>query len=263
MTTKTPLDLPILYSLRRCPYAMRARLGILLANQQVLIREIVTKDKPEELLECSPKGTVPVLVLSDGKVIEQSLQVMVWALELNDPQDLLRQSDDEAHRNVFELIEENELESSKHQLNNFNFYEPKLVHDFYLKYFTNDILFKTDILELKDFLEFHYYYCDNPIKYYEILDFKVLPKVQEIIDNAQMSFGGGGYFNEEKLDYGFVESEGTIHNYDYEYFYETVNSSNIFYYNLRPRSPCPTNIPSCVGALYVKLSDGRNARALT
>ncbi|UTT84856.1 glutathione S-transferase [Vibrio pelagius] len=108
MTTKTPLDLPILYSLRRCPYAMRARLGILLANQQVLIREIVTKDKPQELLNFSPKGTVPVLVLSDGKVIEQSLQVMVWALELNDPQDLLRQSDDEAHRNVFELIEEND-----------------------------------------------------------------------------------------------------------------------------------------------------------
>ena len=72
MTTKTLQDLPILYSLRRCPYAMRARLGILLANQQVLIREIVTKDKPEELLKCSPKGTVPVLVLPDGKVIEQS-----------------------------------------------------------------------------------------------------------------------------------------------------------------------------------------------
>ena len=108
MTTKTLQDLPILYSLRRCPYAMRARLGILLANQQVLIREIVTKDKPEELLKCSPKGTVPVLVLPDGKIIEQSLQVMVWALELNDPQNLLRKSDDEVYHDVFELIEEND-----------------------------------------------------------------------------------------------------------------------------------------------------------
>jgi len=108
MTTKTLQDLPILYSLRRCPYAMRARLGILLANQQVLIREIVTKDKPKELLECSLKGTVPVLVLPDGKVIEQSFQIMVWALELNDPQNLLRKSDDEVHGDVFELIEEND-----------------------------------------------------------------------------------------------------------------------------------------------------------
>ncbi|CAH7278704.1 hypothetical protein VCHA40P240_40199 [Vibrio chagasii] len=87
-----PSALPVLYSLRRCPYAMRGRMGIALSKQQVLLREIVTKDKPSELLASSPKGTVPVLVLSDGKVIEQSLDVMMWSLQQNDPHDLLRSS---------------------------------------------------------------------------------------------------------------------------------------------------------------------------
>ena len=114
MTTKTPQDLPILYSLRRCPYAMRARLGILLANQQVLIREIVTKDKPKELLECSPKGTVPVLVLPDGKVIEQSLDVMMWALQQNDPQDLLRSSNPSLSEQIHQLIQHNDNEFIGH-----------------------------------------------------------------------------------------------------------------------------------------------------
>lgn len=108
MTTKTPQDLPILYSLRRCPYAMRGRLGILLANQQVLIREIVTKDKPEQLLECSPKGTVPVLVLPAGEVIEQSLDVMMWALQQNDPQDLLRSGNPSLSDQIHQLIQHND-----------------------------------------------------------------------------------------------------------------------------------------------------------
>jgi len=87
---------------------MRGRLGILLANQQVLIREIVTKDKPEQLLECSPKGTVPVLVLPDGEVIEQSLDVMNWALQQNDPQDLLRSGNPSLSDQIHQLIQHND-----------------------------------------------------------------------------------------------------------------------------------------------------------
>ncbi len=101
-------DLPILYSLRRCPYAMRGRMGIALSQQKVLLREIVTKDKPSELLASSPKGTVPVLVLPDGQIIEQSLDVMNWALQQNDPQDLLRSSNPTLSQQVHQLIKTND-----------------------------------------------------------------------------------------------------------------------------------------------------------
>ena len=78
-------DLPVLYSFRRCPYAMRARMALAAAGAVVMLREVLLKDKPAELLAASPKATVPVLVLSDGRVIEESLDVMQWALEHNDP----------------------------------------------------------------------------------------------------------------------------------------------------------------------------------
>lgn len=76
---------PILYSYRRCPYAMRARMALRYAGIAVEIREIVLSDKPRHMLAVSPKGTVPVLVLPDGKVIDESLDVMAWALSRNDP----------------------------------------------------------------------------------------------------------------------------------------------------------------------------------
>lgn len=107
-------DLPILYSLRRCPYAMRGRMGIALSQQKVLLREIVTKDKPSELLASSPKGTVPVLVLSQGTIIEQSIEVMIWALEQNDPQDLMRSSEPELNQEILELIARNDNEFIGH-----------------------------------------------------------------------------------------------------------------------------------------------------
>lgn len=71
---------PVLYSYRRCPYAMRARMAIVYSGIQVEQREIVFWDKPIQMLEASPKGTVPVLILSDGKVIDESRDIMLWAL---------------------------------------------------------------------------------------------------------------------------------------------------------------------------------------
>jgi glutathione S-transferase len=73
--------LPILYSYRRCPYAMRARMALKLAGIQVEIREISLRDKPAHLLQVSPKATVPVLVLPDGRVIDESLEIMFFALK--------------------------------------------------------------------------------------------------------------------------------------------------------------------------------------
>jgi len=82
--------LPILYTFRRCPYAMRARLAIAVSGVSVECREIALRNKPQAMLGISPKGTVPVLQLADGSVIEQSLDIMLWALALNDPQQWLQ-----------------------------------------------------------------------------------------------------------------------------------------------------------------------------
>lgn len=78
--------LPVLYSFRRCPYAMRARLALAVSGQTCELREVVLRNKPQGLLQASPKGTVPVLVLPDGRVLEQSLDIMLWALGLHDPE---------------------------------------------------------------------------------------------------------------------------------------------------------------------------------
>ena len=67
-----PEALPILYSFRRCPYAMRARLAIVYSGIQVELREIVLKHKPQVLIDISPKATVPVLQLSDGNIIDEN-----------------------------------------------------------------------------------------------------------------------------------------------------------------------------------------------
>ena len=80
---------PILYTFRRCPYAMRARLAIRASEVMVEIREVKLKNKPQELLNISPKATVPVLYISSKKIIEESLDIMKWALEINDPFKLL------------------------------------------------------------------------------------------------------------------------------------------------------------------------------
>ena len=77
-------DLPILYSYRRCPYAMRARMALRYSGIAVEIREIALKDKPGSMLQVSPKGTVPVLVIG-ATVIDESLDIMYWALAQHDP----------------------------------------------------------------------------------------------------------------------------------------------------------------------------------
>lgn len=86
---------PILYSFRRCPYAMRARMALLVSGVAYAHREVQLRDKPAAMLAASPKGTVPVLVLADGTVIDESIDMMRWALTQNDPGDWLAFADAE------------------------------------------------------------------------------------------------------------------------------------------------------------------------
>ena len=83
----------VLYSFRRCPYAMRARLALVVGRTPCELREVKLADKPQAMLDASPKGTVPVLVLEDGTVIEESIEVMRWALSRNDPEGWLERDD--------------------------------------------------------------------------------------------------------------------------------------------------------------------------
>jgi len=96
---------PILYSFRRCPYAIRARLTLNYAGVILEHREVLLKNKPQAMLNTSAKGTVPILQLADGRVIDESVDVMRWALEQQDTEQWWR---DEMSTQTMLLVEEND-----------------------------------------------------------------------------------------------------------------------------------------------------------
>ena len=84
----------VLYSFRRCPYAMRARMALVVSGTRCELREVKLSDKPQAMLAVSPKATVPVLVHADGAFLEESLDIMRWALGHTDPEGWLDRQDD-------------------------------------------------------------------------------------------------------------------------------------------------------------------------
>ena len=92
---------PVLYSFRRCPYAIRARMAIAYAGIQVELREVVLRHKPEAMLALSPKGTVPILQLRGGAVIDESIDIMRWALAVRDKDAWLENSNDSIANSSF------------------------------------------------------------------------------------------------------------------------------------------------------------------
>jgi glutathione S-transferase len=110
-----------LYSFRRCPYAMRARMALRYSGVEVQIVEVSLKAKPAEMLALSSKGTVPVLEVT-GQVIDESLAIMRWALAQNDPQDWLLKDDPAGRLLMAELIEENDQVFKVH-LNRYKYAE--------------------------------------------------------------------------------------------------------------------------------------------
>lgn len=95
---------PIFYSFRRCPYAMRARLALAACGVAVEFREILLRDKPAHMIEVSPKATVPVMVLPDGRVIDESFDVMLYALGEKDPYDLRALRHDDFVTAISEIV---------------------------------------------------------------------------------------------------------------------------------------------------------------
>lgn len=114
------MNLPILYSFRRCPYAIRARMALAYAGISCELREVSLKNKPEAMLAISPKGTTPVLQLSNGLVLEESLDIMDWALKQNDSEGWLALSDTALELSK-DLIATNDLKFKVH-LDHYKYY---------------------------------------------------------------------------------------------------------------------------------------------
>ena len=99
---------PILFTFRRCPYAIRARLALRASNLAIKMHEVDLRNKPQAMLDCSPKGTVPVLKLQDDSVIEQSLDIMYWALKRSDPEKWL-ETKSTLRQQTKKLIQQNDV----------------------------------------------------------------------------------------------------------------------------------------------------------
>ena len=124
---------PILYSFRRCPYAMRARLALRASNMTVEIREVSLKNKPAAMLQASPKGTVPVLIANTEKTLEESLDIMHWALQSAGQTDWLS-PESISSTQIESLINQNDTEF-KYYLDRYKYFDhhPEYSQDYYLK----------------------------------------------------------------------------------------------------------------------------------
>lgn len=103
------MPLPVLYSFRRCPFAIRARMALFNSDIKVELREISLKNKPQAMLDVSSKGTVPILVAED-EVIDESLDIMLWALTINDPDGWISQYSETSNTTALQLITRNDEE---------------------------------------------------------------------------------------------------------------------------------------------------------
>jgi glutathione S-transferase len=101
------IALPVLYSFRRCPYAIRSRMTLVYSGVIVELRDILLKDKPVDMITASPKATVPVLKMSDGTVLDESFDIMLWALDQNDP-DCWLPNNEKQRQTIFDLVTEND-----------------------------------------------------------------------------------------------------------------------------------------------------------
>lgn len=145
---------PVLYSFRRCPYAMRARLAVQYSGVIVELREVDLKDKPEQMLSLAKNATVPILLLPDGSVIEESWDIMIWVLRKNDP-DLWLGADESYLFEAEMLIE------------------------------MNDYSFKPDLD--------HYKYADrhpeHPVEYYRDQGEEFLQDLEELLSQSKYLLG--------------------------------------------------------------------------
>ena len=183
-----------LYSFRRCPYAMRARMALRYCGVPVEIIEVSLKAKPAEMLAISPKGTVPVLD-ADGRVIDESLEIMRWALAQNDPQDWLLGGD----ARIAELIEANDQVFKGH-LNRYKYAEryPEQPMEFYRAEGEVFLRKLDELLEGRDYL-----LANHP----SLADVALLPFVRQFAHVDREWFAQTPYVRLQAWLQRFLESE--------------------------------------------------------
>ena len=183
-----------LYSFRRCPYAMRARMALHYSGVALEIVEVSLKAKPAEMLAISPKGTVPVLD-ADGRVIDESLEIMRWALAQHDPDDWLLDGDSR----IAELIEAND-QGFKVHLNRYKYAEryPEQPMEVYR---TEGASFLQRLDEL--LIDRDYLLADHP----SLADIALLPFVRQFAHVDREWFAQTPYVRLQTWLQRFLESE--------------------------------------------------------
>ena len=160
------LEVPILYSFRRCPYAIRARMAIFMAGITCELREVLLSDKPDELIEISPKATVPVLYLG-GKVIDESLDIIKWSRSFNDQ---LLLPDKKSQTNTLEMIDIFDTQF-KLNLDKYKYPDPKKHDSLNNRQNCLDMLRNMDHYFISD----PWFYGDRP----SLLDIAILPFIRQ------------------------------------------------------------------------------------
>ncbi|UVE48328.1 glutathione S-transferase [Pseudomonas chlororaphis] len=187
-----------LYSFRRCPYAMRARLALRYSGVPLEIVEVSLKAKPAEMLALSPKGTVPVLN-ADGRVIDESLDIMRWALARHDPQDWLLKDDGPAQQRIEALIAENDQVFKLH-LNRYKYAEryPEQPMEYYRSQGEVFLRQLDELLSQRDYL-----LADHP----SLADMALAPFVRQFAHVDREWFAQTPYRNLQRWLQRFLESE--------------------------------------------------------
>jgi len=173
---------PILYSFRRCPYAMRARLAIAASAVTVELREVVLRDKPQHLLDVSPKGTVPVLLLDNGKVIEESLEIMHWALSINDPKNWKSNA---LAKEIEQLIQKND-QSFKYYLDRYKYADRYPEHSEHYYRQKAEVF----ITELESRLSQQLFLCNDQCS---LADMAIFPFIRQFANVDKDWFQSSGY----------------------------------------------------------------------
>ena len=187
---------PILYSFRRCPYAMRARLAIVNSAISVELREVVLRNKPQQLLDISAKGTVPVLLLPDGTVIDESLDIMYWALAQNDPDNWLA---NDLTEDIKQLIQDNDGEF-KYYLDRYKYADryPEQ-HETYYREQAEQFL-----IDLENRLSQHRFLCSDNIS---LADMAIFPFIRQFANVNTDWFQSSGYTYLNQWRQQHIESE--------------------------------------------------------
>ena len=161
-------NIPVLYSFRRCPYAMRARMAIKKAEINIELREVLLRNKPPQLLTISAKATVPVLQLPDGTVIDESLDIMHWALTQNDPDNCLQK---EIAKDILQLIQWNDGEF-KYYLDRYKYADRYPEHDEIFYRIKGEVF----LIELEKRLTKKNFLCSND---FSLADMAIFPFIRQ------------------------------------------------------------------------------------